>query len=119
MLAGLAQQEATQYEQALVALGQLLGAESSKPAGKGRADSVWLWTALWVTVEAKSEQAADGMLSMDYVRQTNTQLASVAVDRTEDAPPEGSISLIVTPRSVVDPTQSRSPPRTCISSVRS
>lgn len=103
MLAGLAQQEATQYERALIILGELLGAESSKPAGQGRADSVWLWAALWVTVEAKSEQVAEGMLSMGYVRQTNTQLASVAGDRTEDAPPAGSISVIVTPRSVVDP----------------
>jgi hypothetical protein len=91
------------YEAALVTLGTLLGAESFKPPGKGRADAVWLWLDVWATVEAKSEQDAEGMLSMAYVRQTNTQLASVAADRDENSPPAGSFSVIATPRGVVDP----------------
>ena len=103
MLAGLAQTESSRYEAALVALGRFLGADSSKPAGKGRADAVWLWEPLWITVEAKSEQEEEGLLSMAYVRQTNTHLASVAGDRTVDSAPEGSVSVIVTPRGVVDP----------------
>lgn len=103
MLAGLNQQKSTKYEQALVRLGELLGAESFKPPGKGRADAAWVWSPLWMTVEAKSEQKSTGMLSMDYVRQSNTQLKSLAADRGVEAPPEGSISVIVTPRSVVDP----------------
>lgn len=103
MLANLNQQEATKYEQGLVALGQLLGAEAFKPPGKGRADAAWIWASLWMTVEAKSEQESEAMLSMNYVRQTNTQLASLAADREVEAPPSGSISVIVTPRSVVDP----------------
>jgi hypothetical protein len=103
MLADLNQQGAPKYEQALVALGELIGAESFKPAGQGRADAVWIWEPLWISVEAKSEQKTEGMLSMDYVRKTNTQLASVAGDRRVDTPPDGSISVIVSPRSVVDP----------------
>jgi hypothetical protein len=103
MLGNLNQQGAAKYEQGLVALGALLGAESCKPAGKGRADAAWVWDPFWMTVEAKSEQEAEGMLSMDYVRQANTQLDSMAADREADAPPEGSISVIVTRRSVVDP----------------
>jgi hypothetical protein len=103
MLADLNQPDATKYEQALVALGELLGAESIKPAGQGRADAVWSWEPMWITVEAKSEQKAEGMLSLDYVRQANTQLASAAADRELEAPPEGSISVIVSPRSVVNP----------------
>ncbi|WP_417219625.1 DEAD/DEAH box helicase family protein [Arthrobacter sp.] len=103
MLANLHQRGATQYEQGLVELGKLLGAESFKPSGQGRADAVWIWPSLWMTVEAKSEQTAEGMLSMDYVRQANSQLASVAADREVERPPEASISVIVTPRSVVDP----------------
>ncbi|GHH38195.1 hypothetical protein FHS35_007614 [Streptomyces umbrinus] len=103
MLANLNQREATKYEQGLVALGQLLGAEAFKPPGKGRADAAWLWEPFWMTVEAKSEQESEGMLSMDYVRQTNTQLSSLAADRGVAAPPDGSISVIVSPRSVVDP----------------
>ena len=103
MLANLNQQERTKYEQGLVLLGELLGAESFKPAGKGRADAAWVRSTLWMTVEAKSEQESEGMLSMEDVRQTNTQLASLASDRGVDEPPEGSISVVVTPRSVVDP----------------
>ena len=102
-LADLSQQGASKYEQALVVLGELIGAESFKPPGQGRADAVWIWESLWITVEAKSEQKTEGMLSMDYVRKTNTQLTSVAGDRGVDIPPEGSISVIVSPRSVVDP----------------
>jgi hypothetical protein len=103
MLANLSQSEAVKYEQGLVALGGFLGAESFKPPGKGRSDAAWLWPSLWITAEAKSEQQSEGLLSMDYVRQTNTQLASLASDREVDAPPEGSISVIVSPRGVVDP----------------
>ncbi|MGP4030070.1 DEAD/DEAH box helicase [Actinomadura sp. 3N407] len=103
MLANLNQQEATKYEQGLVSLGQFLGADAFKPTGKGRADAAWIWESCWMTVEAKSEQEAEGMLSMDYVRQTNTQLASLTADRDVEEPPQGSISIIVTPRSVVDP----------------
>ncbi len=103
MLANLNKQEHTKYELALVTLGELLGAESFKPPGKGRADAAWVWSALWMTVEAKSEQELEGLLSMDYVRQTNTQLASLAADRKAEGPPEGSVSIVVTPRSVVDP----------------
>lgn len=104
MLADLNQQHAGKYEQGLVALGQFLGAaESFKPAGQGRADAVWIWATLWVTLEAKSEQKSEGMLSIGYLRQTNTQLDSLAGDRTLNGPPAGSISVIVSPRSVVSP----------------
>jgi hypothetical protein len=103
MLAGLAQKDAKKYEPALVTLGSLMGADSSKPPGKGRADAAWVWPSLWMTIEAKSEQETEGLLSMDYVRKTNTQLDSVAADRGEDEPPAGSVSVIVTPRAVVDP----------------
>lgn len=103
MLANLNQDEATKYEQGLAALGEFLGAESFKPPGQGRADAAWLWSTLWITVEAKSEQKSQGMLSMDYVRKANTQLASLASDRGDELPPEGSISVVVSPRSVVDP----------------
>jgi hypothetical protein len=83
-------------------LGELAGAtESFTPTGKGRADAVWVWDNLWVAVEAKSEQL-DGMLSQSYVRQANTQLASVVGDREVKEPPRGSFSLVVSPRGIVD-----------------
>lgn len=103
MLSGLAQVEAAKYEAALVALGRFAGADSFKPPGKGRSDAAWVWQDCWVTVEAKSEQKPEGLLSMEYVRQTNTQLDSLAADRGEEQAPDGSVSVIVTPRPAIDP----------------
>lgn len=103
MLADLNEQDHKRFEPGLVALGTFLGAESYKPDRKGRADAAWVWPTLWFTVEAKSEQEDGGMLSMDYVRQTNTQLASLASDRGVDAAPVASASVVVTPRTVIDP----------------
>lgn len=101
MLAGLAKAEASPYELALVELGIFLGADSHKPDGKGRADAVWVWDELWITIEAKSEQTAS-MLSMDYVRQANTQLSSLGTDRDE-AIPASSISVVAAQQPLVDP----------------
>jgi hypothetical protein len=103
MLTGLSQTNAPDYEQALVTLGTLLGAESYKPAGKGQTDAAWVWPDMWITVEAKSEQKEDGPLSMQYVRKTNTQMDSLAADRGEEEAPAGSFSLIVSPRRFADP----------------
>jgi len=48
------------------------------------------------------------MLSMDYVRQANTQLDLLAADRSLDEPPRGSISVIapqdLQPRPVGEPS---------------
>lgn len=103
MLAGLNQRDRRKYEHAAVELGTMLGARSFKPTGDGRADAVWLWKDFWITVEAKSEQESDGPVSMEYVRQANTQLASLAADEALDSPPSGSISVIASPRRVVAP----------------
>lgn len=104
MLAGLSQQKSTPYEQGLTILGELIGAvESFKPSGTGRADGVWVWDTLWITIEAKSDQLDKGAISKAYIRQANTQLASLAGDREVDDPPEGSVSVVVSPRGFVDP----------------
>lgn len=50
MLTGLSQTNAPDYEQALVTLGTLLGAESYKPAGKGQTDAAWVWPDMWMSV---------------------------------------------------------------------
>jgi hypothetical protein len=100
---GLSGTEAGAYERALNVLGGLLGADAYKPGGKGRADSAWIFgDEWWLTLEAKSEALASGLVSMDNVRQTNTQLKSLATDR-EESIPAGSASVIVTPRQLADP----------------
>ncbi|MFC9249873.1 hypothetical protein [Amycolatopsis thailandensis] len=50
-----------------------------------------------MTVEAKSAQKSTGMLSMDYVRQSTTQLQMLAADRDVEAPPESNVPIIVSP----------------------
>jgi hypothetical protein len=102
MLAGLGQSDAEPYERALEILGTLLGAAASKPPGKGRTDSAWVWPYLWATLEAKSEQETEGTVSMQVVRQANTQLDSLSADRAQSAP-QGSFSVIVSPRRLIDP----------------
>lgn len=103
MLNGLAGTAAGPYERALTSLGGLLGAEAFKPSGQGRADSVWIFDPhFWLTLEAKSEADPRGPVSMDDVRQANTQLRSLSADR--DTPiPAGSASVIVTPKQLADP----------------
>lgn len=88
------------YEPALSKLGALLGAETLKPKGDGRPDSVWCWAnELWMTLEAKSEQKPTNEVAMDEVRQTNQHLKLLADDRGVSIP-TGSVSFIVSPREV-------------------
>lgn len=104
MSSALAQDEAKAYERGLTILGSFLGAEASKPKGQGRCDSAWLWgTAMWMTIEAKSEEHQDGLLPLKDVRQANTQLDQLAADRGVDHPPAGSPAIIVCDRLSVDP----------------
>lgn len=100
----LAQDEATKYEQGLTTLGSFLGAEASKPKGQGRCDSAWEWgVAMWMTIEAKSEEHHDGLLPLKDVRQANTQLDQLAADRGMDHPPASSPAIIVSDKLSVDP----------------
>lgn len=100
----LAQDEAARYERGLTILGSFLGAEAFKPKGHGRCDSAWVWgTAIWMTIEAKSEERDDGLLPLKDVRQANTQLDQLAVDRGMDHPPAGSATIIVSDKLSVDP----------------
>jgi len=57
-----------------------------------------LW---WMTLEAKTEEAATGLVSAN-VRQANRHLQSLAADREMEIP-EGSVSVIVTPKRLAAP----------------
>ena len=104
MQEALGQDEATRYERGLTTLGSFLGAEASKPKGQGRCDSAWVWgAAMWMTIEAKSEEHDDGLLPLKDVRQANTQLDQLAADRGMDHPPAGSPAIIVSDKLSVDP----------------
>lgn len=104
MVQDLSQTEYKQYERGLTALGSLLGAEAFKPSGSGRCDSAWMWgSALWATVEAKTEQDGGKTLPLHDIRQANTQLDQLAHDRGIDRPPPGSPAVIVSARLTVAP----------------
>lgn len=104
MQESLDQDEAIRYERGLTTLGSFLGAEASKPKGQGRCDSAWVWgTAMWMTIEAKSEEHNGGLLPLKDVRQANTQLDQLAADRGMDHPPARSLAIIVSDKLSVDP----------------
>ncbi|MXZ79650.1 MAG: hypothetical protein F4Z06_15415 [Acidimicrobiia bacterium] len=103
MLDGLEQFSANQFEPALTTLGSLLGSEAFKPPDKGNADSVWLFGGeLWLTLEAKSDESVGDPVSLDTIRQANSHLKMLSADRQVEFP-SPSISIVITPRSVVDP----------------
>lgn len=118
MLDGLAQDQAGPYEQALAHLGGLLGADASKPPGAGRCDSAWLWgTAMWLSLEAKSEEKDGRTLPLKDIRQANTQLDQIAIDRGLPHPPADSHAVVVSARATVDPAHAGTAnPNVCLAS---
>lgn len=103
MVADLGQKTAKRYERGLTTLGKFLGMRAFKPEGEARADSVWMLPHLWITLEAKSEQLSGGTIGPNYVRQTNSQLATLADDEDVEDHPDGSISVIISPKMAVTP----------------
>jgi hypothetical protein len=104
MQASLAQDEAKRYERGLAVLGSFLGAAAEKPKGQARADSAWEWgTAMWMTVEAKSEEHDDGLLPVKDIRQANTQMDQLAADRGMDSAPANSPIILLSDKLTVDP----------------
>ena len=91
----LSQREANRYEQGLVTLGQLLGADSHKPISEARADAVWRWAdEIWAAWEAKSEAKDENDISADDIRQANTHLRAASKDLDEEVPPGSHIFLV-------------------------
>ncbi len=104
MREALGQEDSGPYEAALSTLGKYLGAAAAKPAGKARCDSAWRWDmALWVAIEAKSEEHADGLLPSKDIRQANTQLDQMVLDDGIDHAPAGSGTILISDRLTVDP----------------
>jgi len=104
MREGLNQEASGPYEVALTTLGTYLGAAAAKPPGQGRCDSAWRWdAAMWLTIEAKSEEHSDGLLPLKDIRQANTQLDQLAADQGVEHAPAGSPTILVSDRLTVAP----------------
>lgn len=104
MKINLDQDDSGPYEMALTLLGKYLGAAANKPAGQGRCDSAWRWDmAMWLAIEAKSEEHSDGLLPLKDIRQANTQMDQLASDLGVDHAPAGSPTILISDRLTVDP----------------
>lgn len=104
MREGLGQDTSGPYEAALTTLGAFLGATAARPSGQGRCDSAWRWdTAMWLTIEAKSEEHSDGLLPLKDIRQANTQLDHLTADQGVQHAPPGSATILVSDRLAVAP----------------
>lgn len=101
---GLAATEPEKFEPALSELGKLLGADAYKPDKQGRCDSAWCWgERIWFVIEAKSDEVPTGVIPLRDIRQANTQLKHLASDRGLAEPPEQSVTIIVSPRTTIEP----------------
>lgn len=99
ILANLGERNPSKYEPALTELGELVGADATKPTDRGRCDSTWCWgNELWLALEAKSDHEPTGTVPHKDIRQANDQLRLLAKDRSvNDAPPE-SATIIISPK---------------------
>ena len=99
MCADLNESEPSKFEPALSSLGQMLGADASKPAMQGRCDSTWCWgDELWLALEAKSKHKPTGVVPLKDLEQSNDQLALLAADRDCRTIPPDSATVIISPR---------------------
>lgn len=105
MIGGLKETAASAYEPALTELGTFLGAEANKPSGTGRCDSTWCWgNHLWAVVEAKSDQKPEGVIAHKDIRQVGDQLRILKSDRNHKVIPDGSFTVLLSPKPAVDQT---------------
>lgn len=102
--AQLASNAATDFEEGLRGLGELLGFEAVRPSGQAEPDSAWRDDQrLWLLFEAKTEERPDTPLSVDTVRQALTHQEWVSKQLGWSAP-ERALTTVVTYKTTVDGT---------------
>lgn len=98
----LDQTKSNLYERGLRSLGELLGVRAFKSEDQARPDCVWMLPSWWLTIEAKTEDTPEGDVDVWDSRQARDHLDLTAADEGVVAP-EGSVSLIVSPRPLIHP----------------
>ncbi|MDO8847292.1 MAG: DEAD/DEAH box helicase [Coriobacteriia bacterium] len=91
---------AKDFERGLKSLGQMLGAQASRPTGSGAPDGLWVFDTFAVVLEAKSDSSPDRAVSIDTVRQTLTHETRVRADSQLGSLPVDT--LLLTPQATID-----------------
>ena len=97
----LSSTKAANFERGLQILGRMLGAQATRPTGKGAADGLWIFDSFAVVIEAKSDALADGAISIETVRQAASHEKRIRADVPQLAKVP-IISLLVTPQLRLD-----------------
>lgn len=97
--------DADPFAQGVAGLGRFLGYESWTPSGSAAPDAIWRrLNIVWILFEAKTEEAPDGVISADTVRQAQTHQTWTQKDLGEGKGPDKALTCIVSRRTKIDPT---------------
>jgi hypothetical protein len=98
----IARTDAADFEEGLRMLGQLLGFDALRPGGEAGPDGAWRTDGLWLVWEAKTAEKSNAPLSASAVRQAETHARWL--ERESDwSKPKRTLTLIVSPRTKIDP----------------
>lgn len=102
LLEQIAATDSTSFELGLEKLGDLLGFEARRPTDEGGPDGVWMLSdKIAIAFEAKSDETADGAISLNTVRQANSHPVWVK-DHCPVASDAEIFTMVVTPRTTID-----------------
>lgn len=105
VLDGVEATEASKFEQGLEQLGRMLGFNSVRHDDDAAPDVEWVPLAgPWLAIEAKSNEAPQGEIGADTIRQANTHLRWMAERQGGNTIPPGSLVVIATPRTMIKAT---------------
>ncbi|MEV4083149.1 DEAD/DEAH box helicase [Nonomuraea fuscirosea] len=106
---GLAQREASPYEQALDGLRLLAGADGALARSNAAAepDGIWMFGhLLWLGWEAKTNTDPDKEIPAKHVREANSHLTYASHDSDQPIP-AGSVTLYITPQQHISPAAAK------------
>lgn len=99
----VASDEANTFARGVAAIGRLLGFEGWTPSGFAAPDIIWRNLDLfWVLFEAKTEEAHEGVISAETVRQAQTHQTWTQKELAVGKGPSVSVTCVISYRSQVD-----------------
>lgn len=102
LLEQVAATDSTSFELGLQKVGELLGFDARRPNDEGGPDGVWMLSdKVAIAFEAKSDETADGAISLSTVRQANSHPVWVK-DHCQVASDADIFTVVITPRTTID-----------------